>query len=84
MEYNWHKTNVAFHKRNLISTVKRCGGSMMLLQDQDNLQNLRNYEFCSLPENREGERLTINFYPEGYAAESDLKHLTCHQHGQWR
>ncbi len=28
--YIWHKTNTAFHKKNIIPTVKHCGGSVMV------------------------------------------------------
>ncbi len=40
--YIWHKTNTGFHKKNIIPTVKHCGGSVMSgaalqLQDLDDL-----------------------------------------------
>ncbi len=53
----WHKTNTAFHKKNIIPTVKHGVGSVMVwgFRTWTTCHNWCNHEFCTLSENPEGE-----------------------------
>ncbi len=47
--YLWHKTNTAFHKKNIIPTVKQCDGLGLLCSFRTwmTCHNWWNHEFCT-------------------------------------
>ncbi len=74
--YIWCKTNRAFHKKNIIPTIKHGGGSVMVrtsFRTWTTCHNWWNHELCTLSENPVGEGPGVSLWTQaqahlGYAA----------------